>query len=127
VGRRCKKFNGDALAFIGGIAEKYDTAFLFFLRKWIGEDEYRVHLKRLVQIDQSAVSVDDHRLTRFAEPSIIGILSRNNHAHPHKDPGTASSFIIFGVWHDTSMLRHFDIAVNETVTGMLPQCNLRPK
>jgi hypothetical protein len=25
------------------------------------------------------------------------------------------------------MLRHFDIAVNETVTGMLPQCNLRPK
>ncbi len=42
--RRSKEFEANALAFVGGVAEKHDAAFLLFLRKWIGEDQHRVHV-----------------------------------------------------------------------------------
>jgi len=122
--RRSKKFDPHALAFIGGVAEKYDAAFLFFLRKWIGEDEHGAHIERLVQIHQAAVGVDHDRFASLAEAAVIGVLPRNHHAHPHEDPGTASDFVNLNLRHDRSMLRQFGGSVNGAVARMFLQCNM---
>ena len=119
-----KELDADALAFVGGIAEKHDAAFLLFLREGIGEDEHGVHVERLVQVDQAAVRIDDDGFAGFAEAAVVGILSRSDHAHPHEDPGTASNLVDIRLWHDKSMLRHFHFGVNGTVSGVFLLCNL---
>ena len=106
--RGSEEFDADALAFIGGIAEKNDAAFLLFLREGIGEDEHGVHVERLVQVHQAAVRVDHDGFAGFAEAAIVGILSRDHHAHPHEDAGTAPSLVDIVLGHGKSMLRHFD-------------------
>ena len=122
--RRCEKFYADALAFVGSFAEKDDTGFLFFLRERIGDDYQGVHSERLVQVHQAAMRVDHDGFAGLAETAIVGILSRNNHAHPHEDPGTAASFIEIVLGHGESMLRHFDCAVNDSVNGVFPPRNV---
>ncbi len=102
-----EKFDADALAFVGGFAEKHDARFLLFLREGIGEDEDGVHGQRLVQVHQAAVGVDHDRFAGLAEPAAVGILSGHHHAHPHENPGTASNLATSVLGHDTSMLRHF--------------------
>jgi hypothetical protein len=124
MGRGGQKLKADALAFIVGIAEKHDAAFLLLLRERIGENDHGVHAERLIEIQKSAVGVDDNRLTGFAEAALIGILSCGDHAHPHKDAGTASNLVDINCFrHDKSMLRHFQFAVNETVCSMFLQRN----
>ena len=121
--RRRQEFNADALAFVRGLAEKNNTGFLLFLREGIGDDEDGVHGERLVQVDQAAVGVDYDGFAGFTEAAIVGILSRNNHAHPHKHPATAANLVVIVLGHGESMLRHFDCIVNESVNGLFPPCN----
>jgi hypothetical protein len=119
-----KKFDADALAFVGGFPEKDDARFLLFLREGIGEDDYRVHGQRLIQVHQAAMRIDHDGFAGLAEAAIVGVLSRYDHTHPHEHPGTAANFVVIGLGHDKTMLRHFDGAVNETVTGVFPLCNV---
>jgi hypothetical protein len=88
-----EELDADALASFGGIAEKHDAAFLLFLGERIGENDHGVHVERLIEVDQAAVRIDDDRFAGFAEAAFIGILSRDDHAHPHEDPGTAPNFV----------------------------------
>ena len=118
-----EKFDADALAFVGGFAEKDDAGFLLFLREGIGEDEHGVHGERLVQVHQAAVRIDHDGFAGLAEAAAVGILSRDHHAHPHEDPGTAANLVEIALGHGKSMLRHFDCAVNETVINVFPPCN----
>ncbi len=69
-GRR-KKFDSDTLAFRHGIAKIDDAAFLFLLGEGIGEDEHGVHGDRLIQVQQTAVGIDDDRLAGFAESAPV--------------------------------------------------------
>jgi hypothetical protein len=119
----CEEFDADALAFVGGLAEKDDSGFQFFLREWIGEDDHGIHGKRLVQVHQAAMRVDHDRFASLAEAAIVGILSRDNNPHSHKNPATTANLVIIVFGHGGSMLRHFDWAVNGTVTEVFPPCN----
>ncbi len=49
--------------------------------------------QRLVQVQQAAVRVDHDRFAGLAEAAIVGILSRDDHAHAHENAGTAASFV----------------------------------
>ena len=118
-----EKFQANALTLFRGIAEKDDAAFLLFLRKWIGENNDAVHGERLVEIHQAAMGVDDDCLAGFAKPAVVGILSRNHHAHSHEDSCTTSNLVDFRFGHGTSMLTHIGIAVNGAVAGVFPLCN----
>ena len=120
-----EKFNANALAFLGCIAEEHDSAFLLFLREWIGENDHAVHSERLIEVHQTAVGVDDDRLAGFAETAVVGVFSRDNHAHAHEDSGTASTFVEFRLWHCMSMLPHIELGVNGAVAGVFPLCNRR--
>ena len=122
--RGSEKLEAYALAFIVGIAEKDDTAFLLFLREWIGEHDHRVHVKRLIEVEQAAMCIDHNRLASLAEAPPVRILPGGDHAHLHEHPCTASNLIHFGLMHDASMLRQIDIAVNESVTILFPHCNV---
>src|SRR5882762_3849876 len=112
-----------ALAFIRGVTKKHDAAFLLFLRERVGDDELRILMQRLVQIHQASVRVDHDGFAGFAKTAAVGVLPRDDHAHTHKDPGTASSGVEFRLRHDSSMLRHIYFAVNDTVHGLFPHCN----
>ena len=112
------------MAFVGGIAEKHDAAFLLFLCERIGENDHGVHGERLIEVEQAAVRIDDDRLAGLSEAALVGILARSDHAHPHEDPRTASTFADIYLRHGKSMLRHFHFAVNETVMGVFPPCNV---
>jgi hypothetical protein len=122
--RRGEELKADPLAFIGGVAKKDDAAFLLFLCEWVGNDEYRIHVERLIQVHQAAVRIDHDGLAGLAETAAVGVLPGDDYAHPHEHSGTASSFIEIRFWHDNSMLRHFHFAVNETVMVVFPLCNL---
>ena len=119
-----EEFDADALAFVGRFTEKDDTRFLLFLREGIGEDEHGIHGERLVQVHQAAVRVDHDGFAGLAKAPIVGILSRNNHTHPHEDPGTSANLVEIVLGHDETMLRHFDCAVNESVIRVFPPCNV---
>ena len=113
-----------ALAFFRRITQKHDAAFLLFLRKWVGDDENRVHAERLIQAEHTAVRVDHNRLAGLAETAAIGVFPRDDHAHTHEDPGTASNLVGIRFRHDYPMLRHIYFPVNETIKGVFPPCNL---
>jgi len=119
-----EKLEPYALAFIVGISEKDDAAFLLFLRERIGENDHRVHVERLIKVDQAAVRIDYDRFASLAEAPAVGILSGGDHAHLHEHACTASNLIDFRLMHDTSMLRQFHFAVNESVTTLFPPCNV---
>jgi hypothetical protein len=121
---RSEKFEAYALAFIVGIAEKDDPAFLLFLRERIGENDHRVHMERLIEVEQAAVRIDHNRLASFAEAPSVGILPGGDHAHLHEHPCTASNLVDLCLIHDTSMLRQFHFAVNESVANLFPPCNV---
>lgn len=122
--RGSEKFEPYALAFIVGITEKDDPAFLLLLREWIGENDHCVHIERLIEVEQAAVRIDHNRLASFAEAPSVGILSRGDHAYLHEHPCTAPDLIDLCLMHDTSMLRQFHFAVNESVTTLFPSCNV---
>src|SRR5712692_10487686 len=65
-GRR-EKLQTDALAFVGGIAEIYDAAFLIFLGEGVGQDHHGIHFERLVEVKQAAVGINDDSLAGLAE------------------------------------------------------------
>src|SRR6266705_605017 len=90
MGRRRKEFETYALAFVCRVTQKHDAAFLLFLRKWVGDDENRVHVERLIQAEHTSVRVDHNRLAGLAETAAVGVFPRDDHAHTHEDPGTAS-------------------------------------
>lgn len=123
---RCggEKLEAYALAFVGGIAEKHDAAFLLFLCERIGENDHGIHGERLIEVEQAAVRIDDNRIAGLSEAALVGILARGDHAHPHEDPGTASYLVDIYFRHGKSMLRHFHFTVNGTVMGVFPLCNV---
>ena len=113
MGRGSKEFKAYALPLIGSVAEKDDAAFLLFLGEWIGENDHRIHVERLIEIEQSTVRIDYNGLAGFAETPAVCILSRSNHADPHEHSSTAPSFVdIYGFNHNRPMLRHFYFGVN---------------
>ena len=122
--RWSKKLDAYALAFIGGVTQKNDAAFLLFLRERVCEDEHCIHAERLVEAKQATVRIDQDGFTGLAEPAAVGVFSRSDHAHAHEDSGTASNFVEIRIRHDNSMLRHFLFAVNEAVNKVFPLCNL---
>ena len=110
-----EEFDADALAFVGGITKKNDTALLLFLCEWIGDNENGIEGEGLIQIHQSAVRVDHDGFAGFAESAIVGILSGNHDAYPQEDSRTAARFIVIVFGHRESMLLHFHRGVNECV------------
>jgi hypothetical protein len=124
MGRGSEELKTYALAFLCGITKKHDAAFLLFLRERVGDDEFRVLLERLVQIHQATVRINHDCFAGFAKTAAVGVFPGDDHTHAHKDPGTASSGVEFRLRHDSSMLRHIDFAVNDTVNGVFPHCNL---
>jgi len=125
--RRREELESNALAFIRCVSEKYDAAFLLFLREWVGDDQNRIHIQRLIEIHQAAVRVDHHGFAGFPKAAAVGIFSRDNHAHTHKNPGAASSFTNVCFQHVVSMLLHNYSSVNECVRGVFPSCNPEAK
>ena len=121
--RGCEKFDADALAFVGRLSQKDDARFLLFLRERVGEDDDRIHGQRLVQIQEAAVRVDYDGFAGLPEAAIVGIFSGHNYTHPHKDPRTSANFVVIGLGHGKSMLRHFAGGVNESVKGVVRACN----
>jgi len=121
--RGCEKFDADALAFVGRLSQKDDARFLLFLRERVGEDDHRIHDQRLVQIQEAAVCVDHDGFAGLPEAAIVGVFSGHNHTHPHKNAGTSANFVVIGLGHGKSMLRHFAGGVNESVNGLFRACN----
>jgi len=121
--RGSEELKANALAFLGGVTQKNDAAFLLFLRERVGDDEYRVHIEGLVQIHQAAVRIDDDGFAGLTETAAVGVFPGDAHAHTQKDPGTASNFVEYRLRHDSFMLRHIYFPVNETVDGVFPLCN----
>lgn len=119
-----EKLESDALAFLGDFADKNYAAFLLFLREWIGENKYGVDMERLGQANHAAMRVDYDRFAGLTKTTRIRIFSSDNHAHAHENPRAASSLADFRLRHDTSMLRHFHFAVNESVDLLFLQRNL---
>lgn len=122
--RRSEELDADALALLGGIAEKHDAAFLLFLREGVGENHDGVDRERLVQVHQSAVRVDDDGLASFAEAPVVGVLSRDHHAHAHEDPCTAPNLVEIRFGHGKTMLPHIGVGVNRGVAQVFPYCKL---
>ncbi len=115
-----QKFDAHALPFIGGFAEIYDAAFLFFLREGIGEDEHGIEHERLVQVDQAAVSADDNGFAGFAEALAIRIFSRGHDADAQEDSSATASSAEGLFRHGKTMLRHFRYSVNARIKGLFP-------
>jgi hypothetical protein len=122
--RRSEEFNADSLAFLVGIAEKHDAGFLLFLSEWIGEYQHSVQDKWLVEIHQSAVGVNHDGLASLAEPPVVGVFPGDHYTHTHEDSRAAPGHVDIPFWHSTSMLRHFQFAVNESVIGVFPHRNV---
>ena len=122
--RGSKKFEPHALAFVGGIAEKNDAGFLFFLRKWIGKDQHRVHGQRLIQVQQAAVRIDHDGLAGLAEAAVVGILPATTTRTLMKTRVLRRALSTLSV---SGMVRlccgSFHLAVNEGCHGVFPQCN----
>jgi hypothetical protein len=122
-----EELESNALAFIRGVSEKHDAAFLLFLREWVGDDQNRIHIQRLIQIHQAAVRIDHHGFAGFPKTAAVGIFSSDNHTHTHKNPRAAPKFTYVCLQHVVSMLLHKDLSVNECVRGVFPACNLQAK
>jgi len=120
-----QEFEAHALAFVSGVAEKHDAAFLLFLGERIGENDHCVHAERLIEVQQAAMRIDDNRFAGLAEAAAVGILSRCDHAHPHENAGTPSGLVDFhSLCHGKSMLRQFPFRVNETILAVFLQRKL---
>jgi hypothetical protein len=122
--RGSEELKANALAFLGGVTQKNDAAFLLFLRERVRDHEDPVHLERLVQIHQAAVRIDYDGFAGFTKTAAVGIFPSHDYAHTHEDSGTTPNLVEFRLRHDSFMLRHIPFAVNETVNRVLPLCNL---
>jgi hypothetical protein len=121
--RRSEELHAYSLSFIRGIAKIHDARLLLFLREWIVKDEDGVEGKRLVQVEQTAMSADHNGFTGFAEAPVVGVLSGDDNAHAHKNPGAAANLVIRRFGHGNSMLKEISACVNEAVFVMFPPCN----
>ena len=102
--RRGEKFDANALALVGIVAEIHNSAFLFILRERIGKDEDGSQFQILVEVKQSSMSVDHDRFADMAKVAALLIFACEQHPNTHEDPGTASFALIDGGGHDTSMV-----------------------
>ena len=90
MGARREKFDADTRALLGCVAQVNHAAFLFLFGAGIDENEVRAELKFVLQINESAVRVDDDRvavLAKFA-PVIGSSLRADGNAGKH--PGTTA-------------------------------------
>jgi len=85
-----KEFDADSRAFIGSVAEIYDTAFLLILRLRVDQDEIGAKLERFLKIKQTAVRVYDDRVTALAELAAVEVFALGLHGDARKNPGTAA-------------------------------------
>jgi hypothetical protein len=70
-GCRAQEFDADPLAFVAGVAEKYDSALLLFIRVRIGQDDHFAFVNLVLQKQETAVGIDDHGLADFAKFSAV--------------------------------------------------------
>lgn len=94
--RRRQKFQPDALAFVGIVAQKNYPAFLFLVARGIRHLQLRPHLHRFVQIKKSTVGVHYNRLASLAKLIPVGIYSSDLHGDTRENPGTSSAIIGVG-------------------------------
>ena len=96
---RAEEFDADASAFFRGVAEVDDAAFLFFFSRRIDENQFRAKLERFVQVEQTAVSVDNDRLALGAEFPPFDVLPRRVDRNARKDAGAAPLLRDLRFWH----------------------------
>lgn len=100
-----QKFEAYTLAFAGIVAQVDDAALLFFLGGRIRDRQDAAHFERLIEIDESAMRVDDDGFADGAETLGVAILAGHNDADATKDSRTAA-FTLEGCGsHHASMLR----------------------
>jgi len=102
--RRGEKFDAHPLAFVGVVAEVDDSTFLLLLGERIGEDEEGTYLQILIEVEQSAMCVDNDRFAGVPKAAALLVLARQQHAKAHEDPRTASFAFKDGRGHDIFMV-----------------------
>jgi hypothetical protein len=112
MGSRGDKFDANALALLGIVAEIDHSAFLLFLRGGIGEYEQRSHFQVLLGVEQSAMGIDNDRFAGMLEPPALLILARELHPDSHEHSGAASFAFVDGCIHGTTMVGYGLVWVN---------------
>src|SRR5215475_2895827 len=85
VGCRCKEFNANSLAAVARFSQKNNAALQLFLSCRILQDQHLAVLYLVFEQQQTAVCVDDHSFTGFAELLAIVVFSRRLYGHPAED------------------------------------------
>ena len=99
MGTWAEKLDADASALFRRIAEVDDAAFLFLFGGRIDEEQFRAKLERLVQIEQTAMSVDYDRLAPGTKFAALDVLSGRVNGNAREDAGAAAFLRDLRFWH----------------------------
>lgn len=108
-----KEFHADASAFFGRVAEIYDAAILLFFGAGVDENQFGADLKLRLEVEKTAVSVDDDGLAIFLEFLAQEIFPGGAHGNASKNARAAALAALgFHVWRHTNIVQREGGGVN---------------
>jgi len=90
VRRRRQKFNSHPLASLHWIAQINHSAFLFFLRLRISQNEHYAVVHLMLQHEKAAVGIDDHGFAELSELFSVMSAALRLHSNPVKHATAAA-------------------------------------
>ena len=120
--RGSEKLNTNALTAVPGFADKHDSAFLFFLRDWIFENEHFAVVDLVAESQQATMGVDDHGLANFTKFLAAMRTAMNMQPHLVEDTMTSARADVHCFLH-APILGASAIFVNCPKVQVSPDCN----